>query len=267
MRSTGTKIADVRVLACPRMREDTGLQPGQTLPFAGADIWDAYEFSWLNRWGKPEVALLRWIVPCQSEFTFIPQALQAYFNGYAMQRFTDREAVRAQLATDLETAVGIGVGLALIGREAFENEELCTEFDGALLERLHIDLDAYNKPDASVISARHDQQPHMEVLTSNLLHFRELGTQEPLWASIRIAYTGHPIDHASMLRYLVSYRETRMDALACVEKIYLDVIRTCRPQRLSVYARFTRRYGVDVNPFRCSSPAAAPPVTQRLVRQ
>lgn len=249
-----------------RQREAIGLTQGQTVPFTGADVWNGYEISWLNRWGKPQIALLRWVVPCQSVYSFNPAVLQAYFNGLAMQRLDSSDVLKELLADDLSRVADCSVSVELIEHDAFEQEELCTEFDGTSLDRLFVELDQYEGADASLLKRDNEQQPHTEVLTSNLLRVSDPATGAALWASVRVAYTGAPIEHAGLLRYLVSYRMERMEAETCIERIYMDVLRACQPQRLFVYARFTRRHGMDVNPLRCSAPQALPPM-QRLVRQ
>lgn len=247
-------------------RKKYGLDYQHSIPFTGADIWNAYEFSWLNKAGKPQIALLRWVIPCQSRATFQHSFLRAYLDGFAMQSFFSSDVVLEQLTHDLTQAAGVHVSVTLIPVEQFNQEKLVSTFDGASLDRLYMQCDVYTVEQSAKWLCVTDDRPHQEVVCSNLLCSRMPGSDRYLWGSIRISYTGLPIAHEGLLRYLVSYRQEYADEQACIERIYLDIQKYCHPQRLQVYARYCRHDGLDVNIIRSSAPEMLPAL-QRFVRQ
>ncbi len=247
-----------------RARAELGLAADRTLPFLGADIWAGYELSWLNERGRPQVAIVRLVVPCQSPNLVESKSLKLYLNGFAMARVASADVLRETIAADLSAAAGAAVYVDLVESGAFGRERL-QEFDGTPLDRLDIECSVY-RPDAGLLEADFHQQPHTEVLNSNLLRSNCPVTGQPDWGSVRIAYTGCPIDHASLLRYIVSFREHTGFHEQCVERMFMDIRERCQPQRLSVFARYTRRGGLDINPLRSSAPELMPPFV-RLARQ
>jgi 7-cyano-7-deazaguanine reductase len=250
-------------------RDQLGIQPGR-LPFMGADLWTAYEMGWLNPRGKPQVAMARFVVPCESSHIVESKSLKLYLNSFNNTRFEGPEAVRERLRTDLSAAVWHGgamrasVGVQLWSPEQFETESV-RELDGLLLDRLDIECDRY-QPDPGLLSACFDEQPVTETLTSHLLKSNCLVTGQPDWGSVRISYHGPQIDQEGLLKYIVSFRNHHEFHEHCVERIYVDLMQRCKPTQLSVYARYTRRGGLDINPWRTSHPQAAP-VSIRTARQ
>jgi 7-cyano-7-deazaguanine reductase len=237
-------------------RAEIGLPGSATLPFTGADLWTAYELSWLNQRGKPLVALLQLIVPCETPAIVESKSLKLYLGSYAMTRMETPAAVREQIQHDLSGAFGAHVGVKLILPEAFVDQQL-GELDGLSLDRLDLDCDRYT-PAPELLGANHDEASVSETLTSHLLKSNCLVTGQPDWGSVQIDYTGAPIDHAGLLRYLVSFRQHNEFHEQCVERIFMDLWSRCRPIRLQVLARYTRRGGLDINPWRSSHPGAAP---------
>lgn len=250
-------------------RDQLGVQP-QRLPFMGADLWTAYELGWLNLRGKPQVAMARLVVPCESTHIVESKSLKLYLNSFNNTRFEGPDQVRERLRTDLSAAVWhagpmrAGVGVKLLLPEHFESEAV-RELDGLLLDRLDIECDRY-QPDPGLLSARFDEQPVTETLTSHLLKSNCLVTGQPDWGSVRISYHGPQIDQEGLLKYIVSFRNHNEFHEHCVERIYVDLMQRCKPTQLSVYARYTRRGGLDINPWRTSHPQAAP-VSIRTARQ
>lgn len=239
-------------------------------PFFGADLWTAFELSWLNPRGKPVVALAHFTIPCETPNIIESKSLKLYLGSYSNTRFASADAVRDKLRTDLSEAVWrgapapSGVGVRLLLPEVFDQEPV-HELDGLSLDRLDIECTHY-KPAPELLSAAQDEQPVEEVLTSNLLKSNCLVTGQPDWGSIQIRYTGPQIDQAGLLRYLVSFRNHNEFHEQCVERIFMDVWRRCKPSRLAVYARYTRRGGLDINPLRTSHPMALP-ANVRTARQ
>ena len=237
-------------------RAEIGLSAAMTAPFTGADLWTAYELSWLNLRGKPVVALAQFTVPCESPAIVESKSLKLYLNSFNMTRCESLAWVQQQIQADLSASFGARVGVKLLQAEAFADQTI-HEIDGLSLDRLDLDCDRYT-PAPELLSADDSQALVDEVLKSNLLKSNCLVTGQPDWGSVQIAYSGPPIDHAGLLRYLISFRQHNEFHEQCVERIFMDIWTRCRPVRLAVLARYTRRGGLDINPWRTSHPAAAP---------
>ncbi len=239
-------------------------------PFFGADLWTAFELSWLNLRGKPQVAIAHITVPCETPNIIESKSFKLYLNSFNNTRFSEAAKVQARLRADLSEAVWRGsdrpatVGVKLVLPELFDREPV-QEFDGLLLDRLDVECTQYT-PAPELLHANHAEAPVTETLTSHLLKSNCLVTGQPDWGSVRIQYSGAQIDQAGLLQYLVSFRNHNEFHEQCVERIFMDVWTRCRPIRLSVYARYTRRGGLDINPLRTSHPQALPP-NVRTARQ
>ncbi|MDI9331154.1 MAG: NADPH-dependent 7-cyano-7-deazaguanine reductase QueF [Alphaproteobacteria bacterium] len=232
------------------------------LPFMGADLWTGYELGWLNRRGKPQVAIVRFVVPCDSTHIVESKSFKLYLNSFSNTRFEDIDQVRERLRADISNAVWhggpmrAGVGVQLLSPEEFDAQTI-EELDGLLLDRLDIECDQYH-PQPQYLRAEVGEQPVTETLTSHLLKSNCLVTGQPDWGSLRISYHGPQIDQEGLLKYIVSFRNHNEFHEHCVERIFIDIWRQCKPTQLSVYARYTRRGGLDINPWRTSHPQAAP---------
>ena len=241
-----------------------------TLPFMGADLWTAYELSWLNARGKPLVALAQITVPCETPNIVESKSLKLYLNSFSNTRFVDSAEVLASLRADLSEAAWRGsdqsgsVGIKLLNAEQFAQQSV-QELDGLSLDRLDIECDHFH-PAPELLSAALEEQPVSEVLTSQLLKSNCPVTGQPDWASLQISYSGPQIDQAGLLQYIVSFRNHNDFHEQCVERIYMDIWMRCKPTKLSVYARYTRRGGLDINPFRTSHPQPLP-ANRRTARQ
>ena len=244
-------------------------------PFLGADMWTAFELSWLNLRGKPQVALAHITVPCETPNIIESKSFKLYLNSFNNSRFADAADVLAHLRADINEAVWRGevrqssAGVTLVPAEHFDRQPLY-ELDGLSLDRLDVACTHYTPaPDLLRLVPSEDGRPEApvsEVLTSNLLKSNCLVTGQPDWGSVQISYTGAQIDHEGLLQYLVSFRNHNEFHEQCVERIFMDVWTRCQPTRLTVYARYTRRGGLDINPFRTSYPQALPANT-RMARQ
>lgn len=235
-------------------RQELGLK--EALPFFGADLWTAYELSWLNLRGKPQVALAHITVPCESPRIVESKSFKLYLNSFNQTRFLDAREVRERIRADLNAVVGAGVGVKTLGPELFDQEPV-HELDGLNLDRLDVECLHYT-PAPESLFADADEPPVSETLVSNLLKSNCPVTGQPDWGSVQIRYAGPPIDQEGLLQYLVSFRKHNEFHEQCVERIFMDVWTRCRPLKLSVYARYTRRGGLDINPFRTSYPQALP---------
>lgn len=253
-------------LLCPvprrAKREEIGLDAD--LPFSGVDIWNAYELSWLTSKGKPVVAMGEFRFPCESASLIESKSFKLYLNSFNQTRFDSFERVESVIAADLSRAAGAEVGVRLLGSDEFAGQRL-VEFPGECIDGLDIAVEHYALDPTLLSGAAESGTIAEETLYSHLLKSNCLVTSQPDWASVLIRYRGGRIDREALLRYLISFRQHNEFHEQCVERIFADLMRHCRPQKLSVYARYTRRGGLDINPFR--SNFEAEPVNLRLARQ
>lgn len=231
---------------------------GEPLPFVGVDRWHAYELSWLDARGKPVAATATIEVPADSPRLVESKSLKLYLNSYNATRFDAPEAVRARIAADLSQAAGGAVEVRF-GLPPF-GEDGAQSIDG-----LEVAIDHYGPPRADLLRADADQDCE-ETLASDLLKSNCPVTGQPDWARVVIAYRGPRLDRAALLRYLVSFRDHCEFHEQCVERIFVDLMRVARPSMLSVEARYTRRGGLDINPWR-ATPGAPRPAPLRDLRQ
>lgn len=245
-----------------------GIQ-GQPM-FFGADFWTAYELSWLNPRGKPQVAIAHFMVPAESTHIVESKSFKLYLGSFNGTRFSDTDEVRQRIRQDLSAAIWHGgavrasVGVKLVLPDEFDREPL-QEMDGLSLDRLDIECDRF-KPAPDLLSSMLDEQPVEETLTSRLLKSNCPVTGQPDWASVQIRYIGPQIDQEGLLKYIISFREHDDFHEHCVERMFTDIWTHCRPAKLSVYARYTRRGGLDINPWRTSHPGPMP-LSVRTARQ
>jgi 7-cyano-7-deazaguanine reductase len=247
-------------------RDEIGISG--TLPFMGADLWTAYELSWLNARGKPQVAIAHITVPCETPCIVESKSFKLYLNSFNNTVFDSADTVRERIAQDIGAAAwgkaDAKVGVKLISPEQF-NAQAIRELEGLSLDRLDLDCTHYT-PAPQLLTAAFAEQPVTETLTSQLLKSNCLVTSQPDWGSVQISYSGPQIEQGGLLRYIVSFRNHNEFHEQCVERIYTDIMARCKPTQLAVYARYTRRGGLDINPFRCSHPQAMP-VNVRSARQ
>ena len=233
-----------------------------SLPFRGVDLWNCYELSWLDASGKPEIAVATFEVSADSPRIVESKSVKLYLTALNGVRFASRDDVAATLARDLSTATGTSVVVALDGPEAFGSLPRA-ELAGASLDAVPIDA-VDEAPDPRVLRA--DGKPVSEALVTRLFRSVCPVTGQPDYASVQLRYRGRRIDRGSLLRYLVSFRRHPGFHEHCVERIFAEVAAHCRPEALAVYARFTRRGGIDINPFRTSGDEPPPP-NARTARQ
>ena len=254
----------------PRSAKRLELGLTDNLPFLGADMRTAFELSWLGPRGKPQLALAHITVPCESSHIIESKSLKLYLNSYNNTVFADAAAVLTRLRADLTEAAWRGavvqssVGVRLLVPELFDREPV-QELDGLSLDRLDVECRQYT-PAPDLLRTLADEPPVTEVLTSRLLKSNCLVTGQPDWGSVQISYSGAPIDQEGLLQYLVSFRNHHEFHEQCVERIFMDIWQRCQPHKLAVYARYTRRGGLDINPFRTSYARALPP-NVRTARQ
>lgn len=244
-----------------KTKRDEILAPTE-LPFLGVDVWNGFEISWLNDKGKPVVAVGEFVFPCVSPNIIESKSFKLYLNSFNNSRFASLVDVVATMKKDLSDAAGVDVSVNLVTVADFPAQTI-EKFSGVNLDLQDIACDTYlvNPAYLTIESEQAD-----EVLFSDLLKSNCLVTGQPDWASIQIHYVGNKINHAGLLKYLVSFRNHNEFHEQCVERIFMDIMRQCQPQKLTIDARYTRRGGLDINPFRSTEKNRLPAI-MRLVRQ
>lgn len=241
-------------------RDELGISTGQ-LPFVGEDLWNAYELSWLNPHGKPVVAIASFRVPADSPMLIESKSFKLYLNSFNQTVFADLAAVRDCLTKDLGEAAGAPVGVDIA--DLRDRPPARIDYpEGVLLDELDIACDRY-QPAPELLGTLPGAEVE-ETLVSHLLKSNCLVTGQPDWAMLVVRYRGQPIDRAGLLRYIVSFRNHNEFHEQCVERIFCDIRQRCAPAALAVHARYTRRGGLDINPFRSSGEFAAPDNTREI---
>jgi 7-cyano-7-deazaguanine reductase len=250
--------------AVPRSlnRDPLGLR-AESLPFHGADIWTLYELSWLNERGLPQVAVGHVSINADSPNLIESKSFKLYLNSFNQTRFADWQQVRDTLVGDLSACAQGDVEVSLYKLHQLEGEAIA-RFDGECIDDRPITINDYDF-NADWLNQAASGDIVEETLVSHLLKSNCLITHQPDWGSVQIRYRGPRIDREKLLRYLVSFRRHNEFHEQCVERIFSDIQRYCQPEQLSVYARYTRRGGLDINPWRSNVPFQ--PATGRLVRQ
>lgn len=222
------------------------------LPFTGEDLWTAYEVSGCDKKGKPWVAVGELSVPCESPFIVESKSLKLYLNSLNQHRFASLQAARQTIADDVSRVAGANVAVQLYTIDDYARKGL-TVFGGQCLDELDVDCTVY-QPDARLLAFSGGADERVdETLYSHLMKSNCPVTGQPDWATITVRYSGRPMCHGSLLRYLVSYREHQGFHEHCVESVFLDILKHCQPSQLIVSARYTRRGGLDINPTRSLS--------------
>lgn len=254
----------------PREPKRSEIGIGSSVPFLGADLWTAFELSWLNPKGKPLVAIAHITIPCESTHIVESKSFKLYLNSFNNTRLESADAVRERIRADVSAAIWNGgpvraaAGVRLLLPPLFDCEPV-KELEGLSIDRLDVECDRY-QPAPELLTAAFGEKPVEEVLVSDLLKSNCLVTGQPDWGSVQIRYSGPQIDQAGLLQYIVSFRNHNEFHEQCVERIYMDIMARCKPTKLMVYARYTRRGGLDINPWRSSHPQLPPP-NVRMARQ
>jgi 7-cyano-7-deazaguanine reductase len=244
-----------------KQRQTLGISEG-TLPFKGQDIWNAYEFTWLNQTGKPEVAVLQLQFSGKSSHLIESKSLKLYLGSFSNTAFADRTEVVRALESDLALATQAPVGVVLYTPEQVQQRGI-GQLIGTNLDLQDIEINEYLWNPAllvleSAVARRESVYTHL---------FKSLCpmTGQPDFASILIQYNGNSISHKGLLRYLVSFREHAEFAEQVTERIFVDIMNRCAPERLAVSALYTRRGGIDINAYRTLDEEQ--PANVRLWRQ
>ncbi|KHS74265.1 7-cyano-7-deazaguanine reductase [Pectobacterium brasiliense] len=244
-------------------RDPLGIYP-DSLPFHGADIWTLYELSWLNNRGVPQVAVGEMHLNAESLNLIESKSFKLYLNSFNQTAFDSWESVRATLAKDLAHCAQGDVSITLFKLSELEGQPIAG-FTGECIDDQDIQIDSYDFNADYLATNEQDAPVVEETLVSHLLKSNCLITHQPDWGSVQIQYCGKRINREALLRYIVSFRHHNEFHEQCVERIFNDIMRYYQPEKLSVYARYTRRGGLDINPWRSNIPFNAP--NGRLPRQ
>lgn len=217
------------------------------LPFCGKDIWNGFELSWLNSKGVPQIAYGEFIFPCTTSSVIESKSFKLYLNSFNQSSFDSIEVVRALMEKDLSQAAQGPVSVTLSHWPL--RMGVLAEFPGLCLDGLDIETDTY-EVNPEFLRTLPSADNVEETIYSNLLKSNCLATGQPDWGSILVRYSGPQICHEGLLKYVISFRRHSGFAEHCVEQMFCDILARCRPDKLTVYLRYTRRGGLDINPFR-----------------
>lgn len=249
----------------PRTLNRDALNLSGQLPFYGEDIWYGYELSWLEPSGKPVVAVAQFRFPCTSTNLVESKSFKLYLNSFNQSKFRNWQEVENILAKDLGNTAQANVEVSLF--KVDHCPALNIQRDDAInIDDLDVKIDNYQfDRDLLTGAIAENSESKSEYLVSHLLKSNCLITNQPDWGSVYIRYTGKKIDHKRLLTYLISFRQHNEFHEQCVERIYTDLMAFCQCEKLSVFARYTRRGGLDINPFRSSQKEV--PTPNRTLRQ
>ena len=236
---------------------------GKRLPFKGADTWTCYELSWLDRSGKPHVGIAEIIVPCDSLNIVESKSLKLYLNSLNEHQFNSAADVKTTLSDDLGQLCHARVSVEVFSIDQYASKGL-HQLQGICLDDIALQFSEI-EPSPELLSVDSSGSIKEELVYSHLLKSNCPVTGQPDWASVQISYRGQPISHQSLLTYIVSFRHHQAFHEDCVENIFIDIKTQCRPESLTVIARYTRRGGLDINPWRSTETSV--PQSFRLGRQ
>ncbi|QXH77408.1 NADPH-dependent 7-cyano-7-deazaguanine reductase QueF [Pseudomonas salmasensis] len=220
----------------------------ETLPYKGVDFWNCFELSWLLPSGKPVVAIGEFSIPADSPNIIESKSFKLYLNSLNQTAFADTQSLEATLCTDLSLAAGKPVNVRIRSLADIEAEGVMA-LPGVCIDGLDINVSSYEHPRPELLRCD-DSRVVEESVHSHLLKSNCPVTSQPDWGSVVVEYRGAALDHASLLEYIVSFRQHSDFHEQCVERIFLDLQRLLKPEKLTVYARYVRRGGLDINPYR-----------------
>ncbi|TNF66629.1 MAG: NADPH-dependent 7-cyano-7-deazaguanine reductase QueF [Gammaproteobacteria bacterium] len=246
-------------------RDELGIIDAQAI-FRGFDLWTAYEVSWLNAKGKPVVKILKFIIDSNSENIIESKSLKLYLNSFNNTLFASDHAVLETITNDLKEALSGNINIQMFTIDEY-SDAFSNSFDALLLDHIDCKIEQYQTNAELLKLDEASSEIVTERLSSHLLKSNCLVTNQPDWASVLIEYQGKKISHEALLKYIVSFRDHNEFHEQCVERIFNDIMTYCQPEKLLVYARYTRRGGLDINPLRANYPISKHYQSIRLTRQ
>ena len=247
--------------------QELGLDP-DALPFVGFDTWNHYEVSWLNSKGKPCVATASITYDCCSPNLIESKSLKLYFNSLNQAKFASTAALEARITEDLAACLESQVVIKILPSQGWRAFDVQPRFAGTCVDDLDVACSMYDV-DPNLLQAQNQNEVVEEVLCSDLLRSNCPVTNQPDWGSVQVTYRGPRICPESFLKYIVSFRNHQGFHEQCIEQIFVDIMKQCKPEHLTVYGRYTRRGGLDINPYRTSGPLLDNPLdlNVNLMRQ
>ena len=248
----------------PRRLNREGLGIVEQQPFnQGADVWTCYELSWLNSNGLPQVAIADVEIDFKSENLIESKSFKLYLNSFNQTKFASIKEVEETIAKDLNQCASGQVSVKIHKLADYTNQPIMN-FAGECIDEQEIQIDSYAFSNQYLENVAEGEIVE-ETLVSHLLKSNCLITSQPDWGSVQIHYIGKQLNREKLLRYLVSFREHNEFHEQCVERIFTDLMQFAKPEKLTVYARYTRRGGLDINPFRSNFESV--PANLRMARQ
>ena len=235
-------------------RKNIGISDDISLPFMGEDVWNCWELSWLNSQGKPAIAVAEIRVPAGTPNMVESKSLKLYLNSFSMTRVDSADSLREIIARDIGRIVEEHVSVQLILPEAFGKLRII-EPEGICIDRQKTTITEFSiNPDLLAV----EKSRVSETLYSRLIRTNCPVTGQPDWATVCLTYSGPRIRPDSLLRYFVSFRQHKGFHESCVETMFCHILQKCQPESLTISARFTRRGGIDINPFRSTESSSGP---------
>lgn len=254
-----------RLFAIPRTtkRDEIGID-SKKLPFYGFDCWNHYEVSWLNEKGKPIVAVAEIIYDCATPFLIESKSLKLYFNSFNNTRLKNSEELRLMAERDIAARLQGDVRVRILSLDDPKLAQVQNAPKGICIDDLDIHCSKYIVEPNYLCTEENTVE---EILYSDLLKSNCLVTNQPDWGTVQISYIGKQLNREGLLKYVVSFRNHNEFHEQCIERIFIDIMHHCKPEKLTVYGRYTRRGGLDINPYRSTEPARPQGLNWRLVRQ
>lgn len=236
------------LVGIPRTIARDEINLNQSLPFSGFDIWNCYEVSWLNHKGKPCVRMIQFIVPSESEFILESKSVKLYLNSLNGTKFQNDIEVKDLITKDFNHITKSQIAINIYKLNELHNQSLQL-FEGKNIDDLDIEVSDYSV-NKELLKLSDEELIIKETICSDLLKSNCLITNQPDWGSVQIKYSGKKIEHESLLQYIISFRGHNEFHEQCVEHMFKDIMEKCAPNELTIHAKYTRRGGIDINPYR-----------------
>ena len=220
------------------------------IPFNGIDFWNCYEVSWLDTKGKPNVRILEIEIPSTSKYLIESKSLKLYLNSFNGTKFDNEHDIIGLIKKDLTDTTKETVTIKLSTLSDY-NQRKILQFSGKSIDNLDVEISDYDV-NSGLLKLSNGMKIIEETIFSDLLKSNCLITNQPDWASVQIKYKGREIDHKSLLKYIISYRNHNEFHEQCVEHMFMDIMTICKPESLTIFAKYTRRGGIDISPLRTS---------------
>ncbi len=217
------------------------------LPFYGSDYWNHHEVSWLNPKGKPNVALARLVFDCDTPNLIESKSMKLYFNSFNNSKFSDDQVLTSLIKKDLEERVLSQVSVTLLALNHMNESKMYSSLEGDCIDHLDVQCCQYLTDPSLLVT---ENELVEETVFSHLLKSNCLVTGQPDWGSVQISYKGNKINHASLLQYIISFRNHTEFGEHCAERIFMDLFHHCKLQELTVEVQYTRRGGIDISSIR-----------------